>query len=367
MDCSKRAEWTRIARGGVEDLKMLSLVANRYRLTATLVQRLRGAARTLACVFALSVVAVIGTQSAAHAQIVALVNGDPITALDVAKRAKLVQMSTQKTPTHQEVLDELIDDKLKVHIGKRYISDVPKREIENAFANIARRAGQTSDQFAKALTAAGISVDGLKERIHADFIWGQIIRGKFRASLQVGEQEVMVKLQGNQKAAADAGPTYEYTLRPILFVVARGAAPAAYEARKQEAEAFRARFDGCNQGLRAAMTTRDVAVRETIKKASNELGAAQREALNNTPVGKLTPPEVTPQGVEFFAVCNKVASNDSDTPAKREARESVFQERYQELSKKYLKELRSQALIEIRQGTETIPEPKRAKGRAPRS
>ncbi|MBV8839612.1 MAG: hypothetical protein JO000_24015, partial [Alphaproteobacteria bacterium] len=61
------------------------------------------------------------------------------------------------------------------------------------------------------------------------------------------------------------------------------------------------------------------------------------------------------------------ASNDSDTPAKREARESVFQERYQELSKKYLKELRSQALIEIRQETETSPEPKRAKGRAPRS
>ncbi|MBV8839668.1 MAG: SurA N-terminal domain-containing protein [Alphaproteobacteria bacterium] len=346
---------------------MLSLVANRYRLTAPLVQRLRGAARPLACALALSVVAVVATQSAAHAQIVALVNGDPITALDVAKRSKLIQMSTQKTPTHQEVLDELIDDKLKVHIGKRYVAEVPKREIENAFANIARRAGQNSDQFAKALTAVGISVDSLKERIHADFVWGQIIRGKFRASLQVGEQEVMVKLQGNQKAATDAGPTYEYTLRPILFVVARGAAPAAYEARKQEAEAFRARFDGCNQGLRAAMTTRDVAVRETIKKASNELGAAQREALNNTPVGKLTPPEITPQGVEFFAVCNKVASNDSDTPAKREARESVFQERYQELSKKYLKELRSQALIEIREGTETSPEPKRAKGRAPRS
>ena len=38
-----------------------------------------------------------------------------------------------------------------------------------------------------------------------------------------------------------------------------------------------------------------------------------------------------------------------ETAAKREARESVFQERYQALSKKYLKELRSQALIEIRQ------------------
>jgi len=341
---------------------MLPLASNGYRLTAARTHPLRRAA----CAFAFLAVAVVAAPSAAHAQIVALVNGDPITALDVAKRTKLIQMSTQKTPTHQEVLDELIEDKLKVHVGKRYISEVPKREIESAFSNIARRAGMSADQFAKSLTAAGISVDGLKERIHADFVWGQIIRGKFRASLQVGEQEVLVKLQGNQKPA-DAGPAFEYALRPILFVVARGAAPATYEARKQEAEALRARFDGCNQGLRLAMTTRDVAVRDTIKKASNELGAAQREALNNTPVGKLTPPEITPQGVEFFAVCNKTASTDSDTPAKREARETVFQERYQALSKKYLKELRSQALIEIRQGSETSPERKRAKGRAPRS
>ena len=203
----------------------------------------------------------------------------------------------------------------------------------------------TPDQFSKSLTAAGISVEGLKERLHADFVWGQIIRGKFRASLQVGEQEVTVKLQGNQK---QDGPAFDYTLRPILFVVPRGSAPAAFEARKQEAEALRARFQDCGEGLRLAMGLRDVAVRAAIQKASSDLGATQREALNNTAVGKLTPPEVTPAGVEVFAVCNKTASTDTDTPAKREARDSVFQERYMALAKKYLKELRSQALIEIR-------------------
>jgi peptidyl-prolyl cis-trans isomerase SurA len=294
---------------------------------------------------ALAAFMLVAIQSAAHAQIVALVNGDPITALDVARRTKLIQLSTQKSPTRQEVLDELIDDKLKVHLGKRYIADVPKREIESAFASIARRAGMTADQFTKSLTAGGISVEGLKERIHADFVWGQIIRGKFRSSLQIGEQEVMVKLQGNQKPD---GQSLDYTLRPILFVVPRGSPPTTFEARKQQAEGLRARFQSCDEGLRFAMAVPDVVVREAIKKGSSELGQTQREALNNTPVGKLTPPEITPQGVELFAVCNKAPSADSDTPAKREARESVFQERYQQISKKYLKELRSQALIELR-------------------
>ena len=281
----------------------------------------------------------------AQAQIVALVNGEAITALDIAQRTKLVQLSTQKTPTRQEVLEELIEDKLKVHLGKRYISEVPKREIENTYANIARRAGMSPEQFTKMVTAGGVSVESLKARIHADFVWTQIIRGKFRSSLQVGEQEVAVKLQGNQKQDP---PGFEYSLRPIMFLVPRGAAPAAFEARKRDAENLRARFQSCGEGLRMAMAMPDVAVREAIVRQSADLGKQQADALNNTPVGRLTPPDVTMQGVEVFAVCDKKEAKGGESTAKREARETLYQERYQALSKKYLKELRSQALIEIR-------------------
>jgi len=132
------------------------------------------------------------------------------------------------------------------------------------------------------------------------------------------------------------------------LLVPRGAAPAVVEARKREAEGLRARFQNCSEGLRLAMALPDVAVRASIKKESAELGQLQRDALNNTPVGRLTPPDITPQGVELFAVCNKTDSKDTDTPAKREARDTVFNERYLALSKKYLKELRTQALIETR-------------------
>lgn len=281
----------------------------------------------------------------AQAQIVAMVNGEAITALDIAQRTKLVQVSTQKTPTRQQVLEELIDDKLKVLIAKRYISEVPKREIESAFGNIARRAGMSPDQFSKMVTASGVSVDSLKARLHADFVWSQIIRGKFRASLQVGDQEVAVKLQGKE----DVAPTdYEYSLRPILLLVPRGAAASVMEARKRDADSLRARFQSCNEGLRLAMGMQDVAVRETIKRVASDLGQQQRDALNATPVGKLTPPDVTMQGVELFAVCDKKETKAGESPARRAAREAMYQERYEALSKKYLKELRSQALIEIR-------------------
>jgi peptidyl-prolyl cis-trans isomerase SurA len=281
----------------------------------------------------------------AHAQVAAVVNGEPITALDIAQRTRLIQLSTQKTPPRQEVLDELIDDKLKVHLARRYIAEVPKREIDGAYGNMARRAGMTTDQFGKAMGQVGISVESLKARIHADYVWTQIIRGKFKSSLQIGEKEVAAKL-GTQK---DPASGFDFALRPILFLVPRGSAPAAYEARKREAENLRSRFQSCAEGLRAAMTLPDVAVREVISRQSSDLGQQQRDVLNNTPVGKLTPPEVTSQGVETFAVCEKKAAVGGESPREREVRETMYQEKYQALSKKYLKELRSQALIEIRQ------------------
>ncbi len=171
------------------------------------------------------------------------------------------------------------------------------------------------------------------------------MRGKFQSSLQVGEKEVEVKLQASNKTEA---ANYEFRLRPILFLVPRGSAPTVVETRKREAEALRARFQSCDEGLRVAMGLPDVAVRDAITRQSADLGQQQRELLNNTPVGKLTPPDVTMQGVEVFAVCGKAPAK-GDSAGKREIRDQMYQERYQALSKKFLKELRSQALIEIRQ------------------
>jgi len=292
----------------------------------------------------LALAAMLASVLPARAQVVAIVNGEPITEVDIQQRTRLDELSTQKKPARQEVLDELIDDKLKVQLSKRYIAEVPKREIETAYANMARRVGLTPAQFGKMTAASGVSPEALKARIHADFVWGQIVRGKFQGSLQVGEKEVEVKMQGER---TEEPANYEYRLRPVLFLVPRGAAPAAFEARKKDAEALRARFQSCPEGLRFAMALPDVAVRETIARQSADLAEAQRKILNETAIGHLTPPDITPQGVELFAVCSKTAAS-GDTPAKRKARDELFNERFQALSKKFLKELRRQALIEYK-------------------
>jgi peptidyl-prolyl cis-trans isomerase SurA len=295
--------------------------------------------------------AAIGLAAASSAclaqQVAAIVNGDLITTLDVAQRIKLTELSTHKTQPRQEALDELIDEKLKLQVAKRYVIEITDKDVNAAFDGIARRAGATTQKFSESLTAAGISVPALKARIKADIAWSSIIRGKFQSALQVGEKDILDALQARKKDDKPETVTYQYTLRQILFIVPRGSPPNMFEARAKEAEALRGRFQSCDEGLPIARALRDVAVREPLTRASVDVPAAQREVLDKTPIGHLTPPDITLQGVELFAVCTRDQVS-GETPGKREVREEITNERFNAQAKRYLKELRRSAMIEIR-------------------
>ena len=72
-----------------------------------------------------------------------------------------------------------------------------------------------------------------------------------------------------------------------------------------------------------------------------------RELLDKTPVGRLTPPEITKQGVEMVALCDRKPTK-IDTPKKREIREKMFAQKYEAKQKAYLNDLRKAAMIECR-------------------
>ena len=283
---------------------------------------------------------------AAAQQVVARVNGDPITAVDIAQRSRLVQISSQKAPSQKDVLDELIDEQLKVQTARRYKLEISDAEVDTVLAGMAGRMRNTIQQFTQALAGAGISVNALKRKIRADLAWTQIVRGKFANNLQVRDREIADIVQSRKKGDKEA-VAYEYTLRPILLVVSRGAGDNAFEARRREADGLRTRFQNCDDGLKLARGLRDVAVRDQITRGSGDLTGKLREVLDNTQVGRLTPPDITPQGVEVFAVCAKKQAK-GDTGAERDVREELFGERFSTQGRQYLKQLRRTAQIEIR-------------------
>jgi peptidyl-prolyl cis-trans isomerase SurA len=278
-------------------------------------------------------------------QVVCMVNGEPITALDIEQRSKFTQLTLRKTPSRQEVVDELINDTLKIHEAKRFKLTASDSDVDSAFAAMASRMGMNAQQLSENLARNGTAPGTLKSRIRADIVWGQLVRGRYQSSLQIGERDILSALETRKKDDKDA--SYEYTLRPILFIVAKGSPPGRFEERRREAEALKARFQSCDEGIGFARALRDVAVRAPIRRNSADLPPQLRSVLDGMSIGRLTSPEQTPQGIEVFALCAKQETK-ADTPGKREVREEIFAQRFQTQAARYLEQIRRSAMIECR-------------------
>jgi peptidyl-prolyl cis-trans isomerase SurA len=292
--------------------------------------RMRGAA--LAVVLS-CLAAALATPALAQ-QVLLIVNGEPITAYDVDQRAKLDMLASHKATPKQEIIEGLIDDKLKAQYAKRFKIEFSEKEIDQQYAEMARRMHLNPDLLTKALAQGGVDAPTFKAKILSDMSWQIIIRGRFKERFQIGESEI---------DSTDVG--YDYTLRPILFVVPTGNTPLM-EARRKDAEALRARFANCETGIPAAQAQHGVVIRPPITKNSADLDPpALRELLNKIEVGHLTAPEVTSDGIEMWAVCDKKETR-LETPEKRRKKQEIFAKRFEVESKTQLRELRRQAMIE---------------------
>jgi peptidyl-prolyl cis-trans isomerase SurA len=299
-------------------------------------------------IIAAAALLLLGGGSQLHAQTVAvMVNGEPITAYDIDQRSKLNVLS-HKASTRQQVIDELIDEKVKVKEAKKFGVDPTASDVDSAFAQMSSRMRTTPELLAKSLEAQGIRTETLKSRIKADMVWGSLVRGRFKESLQVGEKDVAAAVQVNaDDKDKPQTESFEYQMRPIVLIVPRGAAPAAIEVRRKEAEALRGRVQTCDEATALFKSMQNAAIREPVSKTSADLPAPLRDVLDKTPIGHLTAPEVTKQGIEMVALCGRKPTT-VDTPKKREVREKMFAEKFEKKSKAYLEEIRKAAMIEYR-------------------
>lgn len=287
-----------------------------------------------------------GRGSELHAQsIVAIVNGEAITNSDIEQRIKLNTLTKHTKMNRQEALQDLIDDKVKIKEGKKFGLDLSASDIDESFNNTASRMRMNAEQLTKVLENNGIRADSFKARMKADMTWSNLVRGRFGKSFDVSDADLRAKLGGTPEA--NQTESFEYIMRPIVLVVPRDAPQSLRETRRKEAEQLRARVESCDQAASIFRTMGDAAIRDSVTKLSADLAPPLREMLDKTPIGKLTPPEVTRQGIEMVALCDRKPTK-VDSPAKRQLKEKMYSERFEAKSKSYLAEARKGAMIEMR-------------------
>jgi peptidyl-prolyl cis-trans isomerase SurA len=286
-----------------------------------------------------------GVSSLQAQSVACMVGGEPITTLDIEQRTKLNFLTTRKQMPRQEVIDELINEKVKIKEAKRYGVDPTASDIDQAYSGMSQRMRLSPEQLTKSLESQGVRPETLKSRLKAEMVWGSLVRGRFKESLQIGEKDVAdAAQQSGEPTQTDA---FEYKLRPIVLIVPRGSASAATDLRRKEAESLRERVQTCDQADNYFKSMQNTAIRDTVTKTSADIPGPLRELLDKTPIGHLTPPEITKQGVEMVALCDRKPTK-IDTPKKREIREKMFAQKYEAKSKAYLNDIRKAAMIECR-------------------
>src|SRR5262249_1302924 len=125
-------------------------------------------------------------------RIVALVNDDVITAIDLAVRTEIVlaQSGVQDTPEvrqrlRPQVLRALIDDRLGQQAADKENITVPQDAIDSRMGQLAKNNNMSLDQFREALRHNNLDPNWLEDQMRTEVAWGILINRKFRSSIVI--------------------------------------------------------------------------------------------------------------------------------------------------------------------------------------
>lgn len=277
-----------------------------------------------------------------RAQVAAIVNGDPITSLDITERQKL-HKGSGKNVSRKEVLEELIEYKLKLQIAQRANITPTDAEVNRAFASMAQRSGRNVAQFEQALQQSGIDAARLKARVKSDLAWQQYVQAN-AGSIIVRDADLVAAMSARGQNMQLKST--QYTMRQVIFVVRRNAPDSVRIARAKEAESLRSRVSSCEQVPDLARQYTEIVVKEPIRRVSSDLAPALQKLLESLPDGRMTPPEVTTNGIEVVAICDR-REVPADISSNRELRNELLGQRLQAYEKRIVDKMRQTSIIQI--------------------
>jgi peptidyl-prolyl cis-trans isomerase SurA len=148
----------------------------------------------------------------------------------------------------------------------------------------------------------------------------------------------------NQAAAETSTDNVEVELAQILF-------PVDGEA---DVDALRAQAADLRDDLGDCAAMSDTAAQLNVPQSGRlgwlrlgELPPAFRQAVSNLPVGEVSAPLQGPAGIHLLMVCDR-RNLQAETPQRDQIAERLQRERVERLARRYLRDLRKEAFVEVR-------------------
>ena len=201
----------------------------------------------------------------------------------------------------KQAIEQLIEERLMLQEAKRRNVDVSDAEVDAGVRQpCARRQADAPISSPRPCARRG-SIRRLSRNSCAPTWPGpQIVRARFRATVDVTDQDVAAALTEREvpaeRAAADGDriPASADPLRRAGGSRRRRGSEAA-----ERSECLPRAFQGCDQSLQQAAGTPGIVVKPQVRREAGQLAPALKEALAKLEVGGTTEPERVPEGIQI--------------------------------------------------------------------
>ena len=275
-------------------------------------------------------------------RIVAVVNGEIITLVDLQQQIRLITGqqadAAAAAKIAPQVLDEMINDIVVRQEAARLQVEVSDSEVENEIRQFKARHRMTDEDFQRSLRLQGLTEEQFKERSRQDIIKHKIIIYMARRKVVVTQEEVDAYKERN-RSELTTERTFDLQL---LGVMDPDQAEKLWSAIK----------DG-------ELTFNDAVAQYTIGPKTDdgvmsgvnwrELDEPWREALRGLGVGETSRPFlVQDRWVIVKLLDRKDEARQEQTAVDEEVREAILRPKLEERFKEYMNGLRAKAVIEKR-------------------
>jgi peptidyl-prolyl cis-trans isomerase SurA len=272
-------------------------------------------------------------------EIIASINGDPITNIDIDERMKMMRV-LHKPATRDAAIESLYKDRLETQESSKFGVSLKDSDISQEIVKVAKDIKIAPEALVEELEHAGVTADHFKAHFRADMGFEVLVQA-LNKGVEASEEQVRAELA---KQGGKAASGTEYTVREIILAIPHSATVATLTERAHEAEQLRTQFTDCDSGLPMARAMNDVTVRDPLIKTSVEMGEGLRQLLEKTPTGHLTAPQRSTEGLEMIAVCSKGTAKD-DSAARAAISQKILATHIEADSDRRLKELRAKAVV----------------------
>jgi peptidyl-prolyl cis-trans isomerase SurA len=157
----------------------------------------------------------------------------------------------------------------------------------------------------------------------------------------------LIKLHDRRKILVDAPFDAVVALKQIRLPLAPGASAQAIDNERRRAVDIAQNVKGCEQFTAAAKSLGTEGSGDLGKIRIGDLPAEIRNAIVNLEVGQASGPVQRPSGIHVLMVCDRTAKR-SRIPERPEIRSGLMNQRLALMARRYLRDLRRDANIELR-------------------